>query len=174
MKTPKIKVVTISAFLFISFSIVSVEARDRHSERHDEEVEIEHIIIKKEKHRSPSHHYHEGPPHHHEGPPHHHHRIHRHLPDGYRTIKVIDRHYYYHDNTYYRKCRGGYEIVSTPRVRHLPRHSRKIIINRSTYYIYDDVYYRFQDDYYVVCKPPKPRHRHKSPSIRFNIDVDIK
>jgi hypothetical protein len=177
MKTHRIKVVIISVFLFVSSATVSLEARGRHSERCDEEVEIEHIIIKKKKHGNPSHHDHESPSlHHHHRSPSHHHRIHKHLPDGYHSIRIIDKHYYYHDNVYYRKCRGGYEIVSTPRIRHLPRRSRKVIIDHSTYYIYDGIYFQFFDNYYEVCEPPKPRHRHrhKDPSIRFNIDIDIK
>lgn len=181
MKAPKIKVTMmgISVFLFISIINISIEARD-HEYRHerepnkgyDEEVEVEHIIIKKKKYNDPSHEHKNHS---------HHHRVHRHLHPGYRTIRVIDKRYYYHDGVYYRRCRGGYEITSTPRIKHLPRRSRKIIVDHSTYFIYDNTYFQFRGDYYVVCEPPPPppkkRYRgqdqNRNSTVRFNIGIDI-
>lgn len=181
MKALNIMIMTISGILIVS----SVEARDhgswkeRGSEGRQQEEEI--IIIKKKTYSDPPHSHRES---------HHHreyersHRIHRHLPPGYRRFRVRDKHYYYHGGFYYQSCRGGYEIVNAPHVRHLPRRSRKVYINHTVYYVYDNVYYRHYNDYYVVCEPPPPpppsrhhrhhRHKDKDATVQFKLDIEVK
>ena len=85
------------------------------------------------------------------------------LPRGYRTIRTVDRHYYYHNGVYYTRYGNGYEIISAPRFRHLPRHARRVVVNRVVYYVCDDVYYRPYNSYYEICEAPSVRS-----SIEFN------
>jgi len=81
--------------------------------------------------------------------------IHRSLPNGYRTLRVADRPYYYHNGVYYNHCNNGYEVVTAPRIRHLPHHARRVVVNQAVYFVSDDVYYSSCGDYYEVCEAPR-------------------
>lgn len=99
------------------------------------------------------------------------------LPQGYRSIRHGDRHYYYHKGVYYNRYNNGYEIVAAPRFYQLPHHARQIVINRTVYFVCDNVYYHSCGDYYEVCETPVvervvvcepiPR-RHSSSSIAID------
>ena len=96
----------------------------------------------------------------------HHHYWHEHphwglhvtcLPDGYHTIYVGDRKFFYHEGLYYTVIPGGYELVEPPMggcVSVIPSDFLPVIINGVTYYTDNGIYYILTKNGYQVVAPP--------------------
>ena len=83
----------------------------------------------------------------------------RHLPAGYRTLKIANRVLYYLNGIFYQSTPYGYEVVTAPMgaiLRELPHGYYQILYGGTAYYVYNNTYYiRGAMGYNIVTPPPQ-------------------
>jgi len=143
MKTKHI--ITVVAFLALSFTVTLMQARPSPHKR-----------FNKERHDSPYQKRHE---------PHHRYRAMPHWGYKYRAIPrdaFVLRHsginYHYHSGIYYRPNGNAFVVVKAPiglRVRTLPKGSVHFVVGGRRYFYYYGTYYlKSADDDYITVAPP--------------------
>ena len=81
----------------------------------------------------------------------------RHLPAGYRTLRIANRILYYLNGIFYQSTPYGYEVVNAPMgsiVRELPFGYQRILYRGTVYYVYNNTYYVQEPMGYSVVTPP--------------------
>ena len=93
------------------------------------------------------------------------------LPDGYHTVYVGDRKFFYHEGLYYTVVPGGYELVEPPTggcVSVIPPEFLPVTVNGVTYYTDSGVYYILTKNGYQVVAPPVTSAANRPPPLSFN------
>ncbi len=81
------------------------------------------------------------------------------LSDGFFSIFVSNKRFYFSNGVYYRRDLRGYVAVEPPFgavVREIPPYYNVVVINRTTYYTYDGIYYQYTPQGYMVVQQPTP------------------
>lgn len=88
---------------------------------------------------------------------HHHPRYERHLPAGYRTLRMANRVLYYLNGIFYQSTPYGYQVITAPMgtvVRELPYGCYQVWQGGTVYYVFNNTYYTRGPMGYRVVMPP--------------------